>query len=145
MERTIDKETVLMFIKAYYTSFAHDPQSLVKFYDPESYVYRPGMEGSVGIKFEDAKEQIVNYTKLGSTVNVKNYQILPIADKTNVIVNGTIEYEGQITSFTQFFTIGFRNQAVWILSDSITDFNASLSEEELTKDLVEPQRNERHH
>lgn len=144
MESSLPKDTVLMFIKAYYTSFAHDPQSLVKFYDPESTVYRPGMEGNVGVPFENAKEQIVNFTKLGSQISIKNYQILPLNlapnQKTNVIVNGTIIFENQTSEFTQFFTIASKNQAIWIVADSITEYNASLSDQELTKDLVEPQR-----
>ena len=140
MEEHIPKETILEFIKAYYSSVVQSPQKLQKYYSETATVFRPGMEQNLAVSVEKAGERLVPEVKQGSRVEVVDFSYTYLEDAVNIVVFVNILNSTETTTLTQYFTLSFRDNTVWIEADTLTARDPKLPISEQNAKLVEYMR-----
>ena len=137
MEEHIPKETILEFIKAYYSSLVQTPDKLNKYYSENASVYRPGMEQNLAVQIEQCGDKLVPEIQQGSRVEITNFSYTYLEDSVNLVVFVNILNSTETKALTQYFTLSFKNNSVWIEADSLTERDAKLTIAEQNANLVE--------
>ena len=129
------------FIVAYYTAVVSKNRQVRKFYDLETgTIWRESLGSNVAVKLTEAQRILVPEIRDGSKVTITNYNVLPGEASYNLVVSGTIEFEGNVTSFVQSFVIAHKYDRIFIVSDSlVTGPGTAPSGEVVRVDLRRPQ------
>ena len=140
MEAQIPKETILSFIKAYYSSVVQNSPKISNYYSKTASIYRPGMEQNLAKPIDQVSDQIIYPIQRGSRVEIADFSYQYLEDSVNLVVFLNILNSTEKQTITQNFTLSYKDDSVWIESDSITARNLTIQLDQTNSSLLEFKR-----